>query len=54
MTPPRIRGLVDRLERAVEFKMRAKQADKAARKHDVLTAKMELLRAFEVISGGAK
>jgi len=54
MTPPRIRGLVDKLERAVEFKMRAKPADKAARKHDVLVAKMELLRAFEVVSGGPR
>ena len=54
MTPPRIRGLVDKLERAVEFKMRAKHEDRAARKHDVLVAKMELLRAFEVISRGDK
>lgn len=54
MTPPRIRGLVDKLERAVEFKMRAKHEDRAARKHDVLVAKMELLRAFEVISRGVK
>ena len=52
MTPPRIRGLVDKLERAVELKVRAKPADKPARKHDALTAKMNLLEAFSVVSGG--
>ena len=49
-TPPRIRGLVDKLERAVRMQIYAKPADKRARKNDVLQAKMDLLRAFAVIA----
>ncbi len=50
ITPPRIRGLVDNLERAVRMQIYAKPADKRARKNDVLQAKMDLLRAFAVVA----
>jgi hypothetical protein len=50
MTPPRIRGLVDKLERAVRMEIYAKPADKRSRKNEVLEAKMELLRAFAIIA----
>lgn len=50
-TPPRIRGLVDKLDKAVRMEIYAKQADKRSRKHEVLQAKMEILKAFAVVSG---
>lgn len=53
MTPPRIRGLVDKLERAVRMEMYAKGPDKRARKHEVLEAKMALLKAFALVSGAS-
>ena len=49
-TPPRIRGLVDRLEHAVRMQMYAKREDKKQRKQEVLQAKMALLRAFALLS----
>jgi hypothetical protein len=50
MTPPRIRGLVDKLERAVRMEIYAKPADKRTRKNEVLQAKMELLKAFAIFA----
>lgn len=50
MTPPRIRGLVDKLDRAVRLEVYAKPAEKRARKNETLKAKMALLRAFALIS----
>lgn len=50
MTPPRVRGLVDKLERAVRMEIYAKANEKHKRKHDVVMAKIELLKAFAVIS----
>jgi hypothetical protein len=49
-TPPRIRGLVDKLERAVKMQLWAKQSEKSARKADVLSAKMDILKAFALLS----
>ena len=49
-TPPRIRGLVDRLEHAVRMQMYAKREDKKQRKQEVLQAKMAILRAFALLS----
>lgn len=49
-TPPRIRGLVEKLERAVILQCRAKPADKAMRKQEVLTARLNVLRAFAMIA----
>ena len=49
-TPPRLRGLVDRLEKAVRMEMYAKKEDKRKRKHEVLEAKMAILRTFAVLS----
>lgn len=51
-TPPRIRGLVDGLERAVRMQIYAKREDKKQRKHEVLQAKMAILKAFAVLSQG--
>jgi len=48
--PPRIRGLVDRLERAVRMKIYGKPEDKKQREHEVLEAKMAILRAFALLS----
>lgn len=48
-TPPRIRGLVDGLERAVRMYMYAKREDKNQRKQEVLQAKMAILRAFAIL-----
>lgn len=49
-TPPRVRGLVDKLERAVRMEIYAKPEDKRARKSEVALAKVELLRAFALLS----
>lgn len=49
-TPPRIRGLVDQLDKAVRMEVYANPADKRARKNETLRAKMALLRAFALIS----
>lgn len=54
MTPPRIRGLVDGLERAVRMEYRSPKDQRSVRKQDTLAAKMRLLRAFAVVSGGGK
>lgn len=51
MTPPRIRGLVEKLERAVTLYCRARPIDKPLRKQEVLTARLEVLRAFAVVAG---
>ena len=48
-TPPRIRGLVDKLEHAVRMYMYAKREDKKQRKHEVFEAKMAILRAFAIL-----
>lgn len=53
MTPPRIRGLVDRLDRAVRLHMYASAQAKPEAKDAVLKAKMDILRAFAVVSGPA-
>ncbi len=50
-TPPRIRGLVDKLERAVRMHCHARKDTKAARKQEVTTAKLELLRAIAIVAG---
>lgn len=49
-TPPRIRGLVEKLERAVTLYCRARPIDKPMRKQEVLTARMNVLRAFALIA----
>lgn len=52
MTPPRLRGLVDRYERAVFLFARAKHPEtKAMRKGEMIKAKIELLRAIAIIAG---
>ncbi len=51
-TPPRIRGLVDRLEMAVKLYCYAKGSDKPFRKQEITTAKLELIRTFAIL--GAK
>ena len=51
MTPPRVRGLVDKLERAIRLQMRAKPEDRALRKHEVNTARLELLKAISILGG---
>lgn len=53
-TPPRIRGLVEKLERAVILQYRAKPADKTMRKQEVLTARLNVLRAFAMIAAPAQ
>lgn len=53
-TPPRIRGLVDRFEQAVIRCAHAKAADKPMRKQEVLTARLEVLRAFALVAGPQK
>lgn len=49
-TPPRIRGLVDRLEYAVTVYCRCKREEKPAKKHAVTLAKMNLIRAFALVA----
>lgn len=51
-TPPRIRGLVDGLERAVRMEIYAKRDKKRERKNETLKAKLALLRAFSILSHG--
>jgi len=51
MTPPRIRGLVDKLEHAVRMHIYASSKAKPTAKAEVLKAKMDLLRAFALVSG---
>lgn len=53
-TPPRILGLVGKLERAITLKLRAKDSQKSQRKHEVNTARFELIKAFAIISGDQK
>lgn len=50
-TPPRIRGLVDRLERAVRLHCYASGEDKPHRKHALNLARLKLFRAIAVIAG---
>ncbi len=52
MTPPRIRGLVDGLERAIRMEYRSPKDQRAARKKETLAAKLRLLNAFAVVAGG--
>lgn len=49
-TPPRIRGLVDRLEYAVTVYCRCKREEKHAKKQAVTMAKLDLLRAFALVA----
>lgn len=53
MTPPRLRGLVDKLEKAVRMEYRTPKEQRSMRKHQTLEAKMNLLRAIAVISSTA-
>lgn len=50
MTPPRLRGLVDKLEKAVRMEYRTPKEQRAARKQQTQEAKMDLLRAIAVIA----
>ncbi len=50
MTPPRLRGLVDKLEKAVRMEYRSPQEQRTARKQQTQEAKMNLLRAIAVIA----
>ena len=50
-TPPRIRGLVDKLEKAVRMEYWDKN-NKTRRQSETTLAKVELLRAFAIVSGG--
>lgn len=50
MTPPRLRGMVDGLERCVKMEIYAKPEDKQRRKHETLQAKMRILKAFATLS----
>ncbi len=50
MTPPRLRGMVDGLERLVRMEIYAKPEDKRMRKHEVLMAKMRIIKAFAALS----
>ncbi|MBX6221385.1 hypothetical protein ISD48_26005 [Pseudomonas aeruginosa] len=49
-TPPRIRGLVERLELAVKKHCHAKGVEKQIRKQEMLQARLEVLRAFAVVA----
>ena len=51
MTPPRLRGLVDKFERAIRVQMRAKTSEKTEVKHAVNVARLELLKAISIIGG---
>lgn len=50
MTPPRLRGLVDKLEKAVRMEYRAPKEQRTTRKQQTQEAKMNLLRAIAVIA----
>ncbi|MBB3017623.1 hypothetical protein FHR70_000663 [Microvirga lupini] len=50
MTPPRLRGLVDGLERAVRMEYRCPKAQRSTRKQETLAAKLRLLQAIAVIA----
>lgn len=53
-TPPRIRGLVDKFESAVKKYCHAKWVDKPMRRQEMLTARMDVLRAFALVAGAPK
>lgn len=53
MTPPRIRGLVDRLEKSVRMEFYDKE-HRSERKAQTLEAKMEILKAFAVVARSNK
>lgn len=50
MTPPCLRGLVDKLEKAVRMEYRTPKEQRATRKQQTQEAKMNLLRAIAVIA----
>lgn len=54
MTPPRLRGLVDKLEKAVRMEYRAPKDQRAIRKQETLTAKLELIRAIAIVAQPAE
>lgn len=49
-TPPRIRGLVDKFELAVKKYCHAKGIDKPMRRQEMLTARMDVLKAFALVA----
>jgi len=54
MTPPRIRGLIDRVARHAQMVCYAKGPDKFTAKSNLAQAKVEALRAFALVAQDSK